>query len=106
MPKLAAQLGECGDRRSMRAPALVHTLRRRGHKGRNPAGVLGNGLQYRSVVAIEKAAERKPNQVVPTSLRESGGALGPDIFRRRMRPQVTPSTTGLKNTTNSDGERA
>lgn len=108
MPKLAAQMGDLAIVRSMRAPALVHSLSQTWTQiGRNPAGVLGNvSPNIGSVVAVEKAAERKPGQVFPTFLAlNSGGGIGPGYLPSSYAPfKVTPSTAGLKNTTNSDGE--
>jgi hypothetical protein len=94
--------------RSMQAWALVHTLAQTWTQiGRNPAGVLGNvSPNIGSVVAIEKNAERGPNQVFPTFLAlNSAGAAGPGYFPASYAPfKITPSTGGLKNTTNSDGQ--
>ena len=108
MPKLAAQMGDLAIVRSMRAPALVHSLSQTWTQiGRNPAGVLGNvSPNIGSVVAIEKAAERKPSQVFPTFLAlNSGGGAGPGYLSSAYAPfKVTPSNAGLKNTTNPDGE--
>jgi len=75
--------------------------------GRNPAGVLGNvSPNMGSVVAIEKDVERKPSQVFPTFLAlNSNGAAGSGYFPASYAPfKVTPSNTGLKNTTNADGQ--
>jgi hypothetical protein len=108
MPKLAAMTGEFAIVRSMQAWALVHSLAQTWTQiGRNPAGVLGNvSPNIGSVVAIEKLAERTPTQVFPTFLAlNSNGAAGPGYFPAEYAPfKITPSTTGLKNTTNADGE--
>ena len=94
--------------RSMQAWALVHSLAQTWTQiGRNPAGVLGNvSPNIGSVVAIEKQAERTPSQVFPTFLAlNSSGAAGPGYFPAEYAPfKVTPSTAGLKNTTNADGQ--
>ena len=108
MPKLAKQMGDIALVRSMRSWALVHSLAQTWTQiGRNPAGVLGNvSPNIGSVVAIEKAAERLPGQVFPTFLAlNSNGAAGPGYFQSAYAPfKVTPSTGGLKNTANADGE--
>jgi hypothetical protein len=108
MPKLAAQMGDIAIVRSMRAWALVHSLSQTWTQiGRNPAGVLGNvSPNIGSVVAVEKAAERRPGQVFPTFLAlNSGGGAGPGYFPSSYAPfKVTPSTAGLKNTANPDGQ--
>jgi hypothetical protein len=92
----------------MQAWALVHTLAQTWTQiGRNPAGVLGNvSPNIGSVVAIEKNAERTPGQVFPTFLAlNSPGAAGPGYFPASYAPfKVTPSTSGLSNTTNPDGQ--
>ena len=108
MPKLAAQMDSIAVVRSMRAWALVHGLGQNWVQiGRNPAAVLGNiSPNIGSVVAIEKDAERKPNQVFPTflALNSSSGA-GPGYFNSQYAPfRVQPSTAGITNTTNSVGE--
>jgi len=108
MPKLAASIGDFTIVRSLRAWALVHSLAQTWTQiGRNPAGVLGNvSPNIGSVVAIEKQAERTPSQVFPTFLAlNSSGAAGPGYFPAEYAPfKVTPSTAGLRNTTNADGE--
>lgn len=108
MPKLAAAIPDFAIVRSMQAWALVHSLAQTWTQiGRNPAGVLGNiSPNIGSVVAIEKQAERTPSQVFPTFLAlNSAGAAGPGYFAAEYAPfKVTPSNSGLKNTTNADGE--
>jgi hypothetical protein len=108
MPKLANMMDQFAIVRSMQAWALVHTLAQTWTQiGRNPAGVLGNvSPNIGSVVAIEKNAERTPNQVFPTFLAlNSAGAAGPGYFPASYAPfKVTPSNAGLRNTTNSDGQ--
>jgi hypothetical protein len=108
MPKLAAQMSDIAIVRSMRAPALVHSLSQTWTQiGRNPAGVLGNvSPNIGSVVAVEKAAERTAGQVFPTFLAlNSNAGAGPGYLPSAYAPfKVTPSAAGLKNTTNSDGE--
>jgi len=108
MPKLANMMDQFAIVRSMQAWALVHTLAQTWTQiGRNPAGVLGNvSPNIGSVVAIEKNLERGPNQVFPTFLAlNSAGAAGPGYFPASYAPfKITPSTGGLKNTTNSDGQ--
>jgi hypothetical protein len=108
MPKLAALMDDLAIVRSMRAPALVHSLSQTWTQiGRNPAGVLGNvSPNVGSVVAIEKAADRTPNQVFPTFLAlNSAGGVGSGYLPSSYAPfKITPSTGGLKNTTNADGE--
>jgi hypothetical protein len=108
MPNLGALTGDFAIVRSMQAWALVHSLAQTWTQiGRNPAGVLGNvSPNIGSVVAIEKQAERTPSQVFPTFLAlNSSGAAGPGYFPAEYAPfKVIPSTAGIKNTTNPDGQ--
>jgi hypothetical protein len=108
MPKLFDVSGDFSLVRSMQAWALVHSLAQSWTQiGRNPAGVLGNvSPNIGSVVAIEKDSERTVNQVFPTFIAlNSASASGPGYMASAYAPfKVTPSTTGLKNTTNSDGQ--
>lgn len=108
MPKLGGMIKDFSIVRSMQSWALVHSLAQTWTQiGRNPAGVLGNvSPNIGSVVAIEKQAERIPSQVFPTFLSlNSNGAAGPGYFPAAYAPfKVTPSTTGLRNTTNPDGQ--
>ena len=108
MPKLAAQANDFAIVRSMRSWALVHSLGQTWTQiGRNPAGVLGNvSPNIGSVVALELASQRTPGQVFPTFLAlNSNGAAGPGYMPAAFSPfKVTPSTAGLRNTTNSDGQ--
>jgi hypothetical protein len=108
MPKLGAMTSDFAIVRSMQAWALVHSLAQTWTQiGRNPAGVLGNvSPNIGSVVAIEKAVERTPGQVFPTFLAlNSAGASGPGYFPAEYAPfKITPSNSGIKNTTNPDGQ--
>ncbi len=108
LPKLGASLDDFAIVRSMRAWALVHSLAQTWTQiGRNPAAVLGNvAPNIGSVVALEKMSERRPGDVFPTFLAlNSTGAAGPGYFDARYAPfKMQPSTTGLANTTNADGQ--
>ena len=108
MPKLGSMMNQFAVVRSMQAWALVHSLAQTWTQiGRNPAGVLGNvSPNIGSVVAIEKGNEHTPSQVFPTFLAlNSAGAAGPGYFPASYAPfKVAPSNTGLKNTTNPDGQ--
>src|SRR5262245_38019976 len=107
LPKLAGNLPDMVIVRSMRAWALVHSLAQRWTQiGRNPAAVLGDvAPNIGSVVALEKDGERTPTQVFPTFVAlNSNSAAGPGYFPATCAPfGVTPTTTGLPNTTNPDG---
>ena len=108
MPKLATHAADFTLVRSMRSWALVHSLSQTWTQiGRNPAGVLGNvSPNIGSVVALEMAAQRTPSQMFPTFLAlNANGASGPGYMSAAFSPfKVTPSTAGLRNTTNSDGQ--
>ncbi len=108
MPGLGQLLPKIAIVRSMRAWALVHSLAQTWTQiGRNPAAVLGNvSPNIGSVVAIEKESERTPGQVFPTFLAlNSSGAIGSGYMPASVAPfKVTPSTTGIRNTTNATGQ--
>ncbi len=108
LPKLSAAAADITLVRSMRAWALVHSLGQSWTQiGRNPAGVLGNvAPNIGSIVAIEKEAERTPGQVFPTFVAlNSSGAIGPGYLPASYAPfKVNPTNSGLRNTTNADGE--
>jgi hypothetical protein len=108
MPNLATHMGDFALVRSMQPWALVHSLAQTWTQiGRNPAGVLGNvSPNIGTVVAIEKDPERAVSQVFPTFLAlNSASAAGPGYMAASYAPfKVTPSTAGLKNTSNPDGQ--
>ena len=108
MPNLGAQLGKIAIVRSMRAWALVHSLGQTWTQiGRNPAAALGDvSPNMGSVVASEKERDRTASQVFPTFLAlNANAAIGPGYFSATYAPfKVTPVTTGLPNTSNTDGK--
>ena len=108
MPKLGQQLGKVAIVRSMRAWALVHSLGQTWTQiGRNPAAALGDvSPNMGSVVASEKERERTASQVFPSFLAlNAGSAMGPGYFSASYAPfKVTPATTGVPNTSNTDGK--
>jgi hypothetical protein len=88
----------------MRSHALVHTLAQTWSQiGRNPAGALGNiAPNIGSIVALEKGAERKPSDVLPTFLAlNSGGAIGSGYLDSAYAPFKLTAGGGLPNTTNA-----
>jgi hypothetical protein len=108
LPKLGASIDDLAIVRSMRSHALVHGLAQTWTQiGRNPAAALGDiSPNIGSVVALEKTPERQPSQVFPTFLAlNSNGAAGPGYFDSKYAPfMTTPTTAGLPNTMNADGE--
>ena len=108
MPKMGGQLGKIAIVRSMRSWALVHQLAQTWTQiGRSPAAALGDvAPNIGSVVSIEKEKERTANQVFPTFIAlNAASAIGPGYFSAAYAPfKVTPTASGLSNTTNADGQ--
>lgn len=107
MPKLANQLGDIAIIRSMRSWALVHEIGRAWMQiGRNP-----NAKEARiaphigSIIALEKEAERAPNQVFPPFVAlNAEAANGQGYFSGRYAPfKVAVTGKGLNNVTHADG---
>jgi hypothetical protein len=108
MPKIGAQLPNIAIVRSMQAWALVHSLAQTWTQiGRNPAAALGNiAPNIGSVVALETASQATPSQVFPAFLAlNSAGAVANGYFPATYAPfKVIPATTGIPNTSNSQGQ--
>ena len=108
LPKIGQQLGKICIVRSVRAWALVHSLGQTWVQiGRNPAAALGDvSPNVGCVVASEKEAEKTATQIFPTFLAlNAGGCAGPGYFPANYAPfKVTPSTSGVPNITNVDGQ--
>lgn len=108
LPKLGERLGDIAIVRSMRAWALVHLLAQQWTQvGRNPAAALGDiAPNIGSIVALELEKQRTPSQIFPSFIAlNAQGAAGPGYLSGNYAPfKVTPSTTGLPNTTNSEGQ--
>lgn len=108
MPRLSSMTSDFTVIRSMRSWALVHNLAQIWSQiGRNPAAALGDiAPNIGSIVAIEKEAERKATDVLPTFLAlNSNQAVGAGYLASTYAPFKTNAvTTGLRNTTNPDGQ--
>ena len=108
LPKMGAQLPKMAIVRSMNAWALVHSLAQRWTQiGRNPAASLGNiAPNIGSVVALETAGQRLPNQVYPAFLAlNSPGGADNGYFPATYAPfKVVPSANGIPNTSNPLGQ--
>jgi hypothetical protein len=108
LPNLAGMLGDIAIIRSAQAHALVHSLGQTWVQiGRNPVAALGNiAPNIGSIVALEKAGERKPSDVLPTFLAlNSDGAAGSGYLDATYAPfKYNPSAAGLPNTQNSFGQ--
>jgi uncharacterized protein DUF1501 len=108
LPKLADQLPNLAIVRSVRAWATGHSISQNWVQiGRNPSGALGDiAPNIGSIVAAEKYAERLPNQVMPTFIGlNSGGSIGGGYLPATYGPlRLSPSPTGIPDTTNVDGQ--
>ncbi|MCX6610517.1 MAG: DUF1501 domain-containing protein [Acidobacteria bacterium] len=108
MPKLSTMTSDFAVIRSMRSWALVHNLAQIWTQiGRNPAAALGDiAPNIGSIVAIEKEAERKPTDVLPTFIAlNSTQGVGSGYLSSSYAPLKTnATTTGLRNVTNPDGQ--
>jgi hypothetical protein len=107
LPKLANHLPKMAIVRSIRAWAAVHQLARRWQQiGRNPAAVLGDVAPHMgSVVALEKAGQRQPNQVFPSFLSVTANVAGQGYFPATTAPfKLNAGATSLPNTTNAFGQ--
>ncbi|MBK7599028.1 MAG: DUF1501 domain-containing protein [Acidobacteria bacterium] len=75
MPTIATHLDKVGIVRSLRAPALVHSLQQVWTQiSRNPTAALGKiAPNIGSVAALEFESQRQPNQKLPGFLSLNGG---------------------------------
>ena len=107
-PNLTKKLPDLCVARSVRSWALVHTLAQTWNQiGRNPAAALGDiAPNIGSVVALELEGQRQAGQVFPTFVAlNANNCSGPGYFPGAYAPfKVTPTATGLLNTTNSEGQ--
>ena len=107
MPKLAAQLDKLAIVRSLRAPALVHSLQQRWVQvARNPTSQLGKIAPHiGSVASLEFEAQRKPHHRLPVFMSINGGTAGPGYFNGRHAAfNVAAAPTGFSTLVNSDGQ--
>ncbi|HEV8148044.1 MAG TPA: DUF1501 domain-containing protein [Bryobacteraceae bacterium] len=107
LPKLGNMTSDFAVLRSVRSHALVHSLAQTWAQiGRNPAGALGNiAPNIGSIVALEKASQRRPSDILPTFLAlNSGGALGPGYLDSQYAPFKVNAGAALPNTANGFGQ--
>jgi hypothetical protein len=108
MPNLAGHLDKISIIRSMRAPALVHSLQQVWTQiSRNPSAALGKiAPNIGSVTAIELESQRQPNQKLPGFISMNGGSVvGSGYFNARYTPFIiTAAPAGLNNLLNRDGQ--
>jgi hypothetical protein len=109
MPKLAAITGDFAIARSVHAHAVVHSVSQTWVQiGRNPLAALGNiAPNIGSIVAAERYAQRIPSDIFPTFLAlNSNGGVNQGYLSGKYAPfKVTPSTTGIANTTSATGSQ-
>lgn len=108
MPKLANLLGDFSVVRSMKSPALVHTLQQAWLQiARNPTSATGSvAPNMGSVAALELEKQRGPADILPAFLALNKQSLltGQGYFPAAYAPfEVTASTTGLPFLTHPDG---
>lgn len=108
MPNLAAHVGRMGILRSLRAPALVHSLQQIWSQiSRNPTSQMGKvSPNIGSVVAREFEPSRESNQKLPGFISLNGGfTVSSGYFNARYSPfAVTTNSNGLTNLTNNAGQ--
>jgi hypothetical protein len=107
MPKIGAQLPNIAIVRSVQAWATGHSISQNWVQiGRNPSGVLGDiAPNIGSIVAVEKYPEALPNQVLPTFIGfNSQAGVGGGYLPATYGPmQLSPSASGIPDTSNVDG---
>ena len=108
MPNLAAQIDKLAIIRSLRAPALVHSLQQQWVQiARSPATQLGKIAPHiGSVVSMEFEAQRRVDQKLPVFLSLNGNPqAGPGYFNGRHAAfNVNASPNGLGSLSNADGQ--
>jgi len=108
LPKLGQQLSNIAIVRSMQAWATGHSISQNWVQiGRNPSGALGDiSPNIGSIVAVEKYAERLPNQVLPAFIGfNSQAGVGGGYLPATYGPlQLSPSASGIPDTANVDGQ--
>ena len=108
MPNLANRLSDLAIVRSMKSPALVHSLQQAWVQiARNPAGATGSiAPNLGAVAALELDGQRGPNDILPAflALNKSDVMPGEGYFPARCAPfEVSASTTGVPFLTHPDG---
>ena len=108
MPNLAGHVDKMAILRSVRAPALVHSLQQIWTQiSRNPTSQMGKiSPNIGSVVAREFESERQPNQKLPGFISLNGGStVSAGYFNARYTPfSITANANGLSNLTNNVGQ--
>ncbi len=108
MPNLATHLNKIGIVRSLRAPALVHSLQQVWSQiARNPTSLMGKiAPNLGSVVALEFESKRQPNQKLPGFISLNGGrTVSSGYFNAKYGPfATTVAQNGLAGLTHPQGQ--
>lgn len=108
MPNIAQHLDKIAIVRSMRAPALVHSLQQVWSQiSRNPSAALGKiAPNIGAVTALEFESQRQSRHRLPGFVTLNGGSVvSSGYFNARYSPfSVTASPNGLTNLSNPDGQ--
>ena len=108
MPRTAGVLDKVAIIRSGLSWALAHPLAQTWMQiGRNPTSALGRIAPHiGSVIAIEKEAEKRPDQIFPAFVAFNAGATpGSGYFSQQYAPfKTAPNPEGLDNTAHSAGQ--
>ena len=97
MPNIATHLSKISIVRSLRAPALVHSLQQVWTQiARNPTSLMGKiAPNIGSVVSFEFESKRQPNQKLPGFISFNGGStVGSGYFNARYTPFATNAAQG------------
>ncbi len=110
LPNIATHLSKISVVRSLRAPALVHSLQMVWTQiARNPTSLMGKiAPNIGSVAAYEFESKRQPNQKLPGFISLNGGnTVGAGYFNAKYTPfAANAAQTGLAGLTHSDGQAA
>lgn len=108
MPNLATHMNKIGIVRSLRAPALVHSLQQVWSQiARNPTSLMGKiAPNLGSVVAFEFESRRQPNQKLPGFISLNGGnTVQSGYFNAKFTPfAATAAQNGLAGLTHPQGQ--
>ena len=97
MPTIAGHMNKISIVRSLRAPALVHSLQQVWAQiARNPTSLMGKiAPNIGSVVSYEFESKRQPNQKLPGFISLNGGnTVGSGYFNARYTPFATNAAQG------------
>ncbi|MGA1367232.1 MAG: DUF1501 domain-containing protein [Blastocatellia bacterium] len=110
LPNLAEQIDRMAIVRSVRAPALVHSLQQIWSQiSRNPTSAMGKlSPNLGSVIARQLEGERLPSQKLPGFVSLNGGAtVGAGYFNSKYTPfSIIANANGLNNLINNAGQAA